>query len=123
MSELKHKIWVMGVWAILGTCALFISAGPVQAKDFKKFVVYNGKDSADNHFVASGYMPDGRCIAIDTGWADNCKESKSCVQVKYNRDCTATGAGWAGAYWLDPANNWGDVKGGFDLTGAKKLVV
>ncbi|MEK6733085.1 MAG: hypothetical protein AABY55_05600, partial [Candidatus Omnitrophota bacterium] len=27
----------------------------------------------------------------------------------------------AGMYWQSPANNWGDKKGGFDLTGATKL--
>jgi hypothetical protein len=31
------------------------------------------------------------------------------------------GAGWAGIYWQDPPNNWGNAKGGYDLTGAKKL--
>lgn len=30
--------------------------------------------------------------------------------------------GWAGIYWLTPANNWGTMKGaGFDLTQAKRL--
>ena len=29
---------------------------------------------------------------------------------------------WAGIYWLNPANNWGQKKeGGFTLTGAQKL--
>jgi beta-mannanase len=30
--------------------------------------------------------------------------------------------GWAGIYWQDPANNWGDKEGGFNLTGATKLI-
>jgi outer membrane protein OmpA-like peptidoglycan-associated protein len=30
--------------------------------------------------------------------------------------------GWAGVYWLSPANNWGSVKGaGFDFSKAKRL--
>jgi len=28
---------------------------------------------------------------------------------------------WAGVYWQFPGNHWGDRKGGYDLTGAKKL--
>ena len=28
---------------------------------------------------------------------------------------------WAGIVWQDPANDWGDQPGGFNLTGAKKL--
>ena len=31
------------------------------------------------------------------------------------------GAGWAGIYWQQPANNWGEKKGGYNLTGASKL--
>ena len=30
-------------------------------------------------------------------------------------------AQWAGVYWLNPANNWGRRKGGYNLSGAKKL--
>lgn len=43
-----------------------------------------------------------------------------CLRVIYK----ATGPkGWAGIYWQDPANNWGDVPGraGYDLRGATKL--
>ena len=34
----------------------------------------------------------------------------------------ALGAGWAGVCWQEPANNWGTLPGGYDLTGAKELV-
>ena len=30
-------------------------------------------------------------------------------------------SGWMGIFWQQPANNWGEKKGGFNLTGAKKL--
>ena len=35
--------------------------------------------------------------------------------------CSKAGAKWAGVYWQNPANNWGNRKGGFDLNGATKL--
>ena len=35
---------------------------------------------------------------------------------------TDTDTGWAGIYWQDPANNWGNKEGGFNLTGATKLI-
>jgi outer membrane protein OmpA-like peptidoglycan-associated protein len=43
-----------------------------------------------------------------------------CVRVYYKSDGPK---GWAGIYWQDPANNWGDVPGkaGYDLHGAVKL--
>lgn len=97
------------------------TAPAASPKQFQKFVVYKDKPSA-GHYVASGFMPDGNCVAINDVWLDNCNGNRSCIQLKFNRDCTATGTGWAGVYWLDPANNWGDNKGGYNLTGAQKLV-
>ena len=29
--------------------------------------------------------------------------------------------GWSGIFWQNPANNWGQMKGGYNLTGAKSL--
>jgi hypothetical protein len=86
------------------------------------FYVYKDKGFRFNHYVASGFMPDGRCVAINDAWTDNCGGSESCIQNTFDRDCSAIGVGWAGIFWLQPANNWGDEKGGFNLTGAKKLV-
>ncbi|MBN1405888.1 MAG: hypothetical protein JW946_05150, partial [Candidatus Omnitrophica bacterium] len=55
---------------------------------------------------------------------DNCVENPhsgtSCIKITYKPDASQ-GARWAGIYWQSPANNWGDKKGGFDLTGANKL--
>ena len=101
--------------------ALLLLTSFAQAGEFEKFYVYKDKGYL-NHFVASGFMPDGRCVAINDAWVDNCQDSRSCIQSKFDRDCTATSTGWAGVYWLAPANNWGDIKGGFKLTGAQKLV-
>jgi len=127
MFKMNRKIWF--VLAILGTCTLCLTSlshaddksAAAPTKPFEKFYVYKDKPSP-NHFAASGFMPDGRCVAINDVWLDNCQDSRSCIQLKFDRDCTATSTGWAGIYWLEPANNWGDVKGGYNLTGAKKLV-
>ena len=116
-------------WLFLGICLLFLTplshAADNQAsaknKQFEKFFVYKDKPSV-GHFAASGFMPDGKCVAINDVWVDNCNGNRSCIQSKFNRDCSATGIGWAGVYWLEPANNWGDEKAGFYLSGAKKLV-
>ncbi|MBI4309610.1 MAG: hypothetical protein HY591_04690 [Candidatus Omnitrophica bacterium] len=91
-----------------------------QNKGFQKFIVYQDKPSA-NHYVISGFMPNGKCAEMNDVWVDNCQEGRSCIKGVFNRDCATLGMGWAGVYWLQPANNWGDQKG-FDLTGAKRLV-
>lgn len=92
-----------------------------QAAPFEKLLVYQDKPSA-NHFVASGFMPDGKCVSVNDVWLENCHEGRSCIKAEYKRDCSTLGSGWAGLYWLNPANNWGDNKGGIDLTGAARLV-
>jgi hypothetical protein len=117
MSKLNGKIFsILGALVIVGICS-----ASAQTKPFEKFYVYKDKPSP-GHYAPSGFMPDGRCVAVNDVWVDNCGGSRSCIQAKFDRDCTATSTGWAGVYWLDPANNWGDVKGGFNLTGAHKLV-
>jgi len=128
MFKRHPKIFMcLGVLSILGVSLLFLSTpskaddNKASSKKFEKFYVYKDKPSP-SHFAASGFMPDGRCVAINDVWLDNCGGSRSCIKLNFDRDCTATGTGWAGIYWLEPANNWGDVKGGFNLTGATKLV-
>ena len=95
--------------------------GEDQPKPFKPFIVYQDKGSP-NRFVPSGYMPTGECLKMDDAWRENCRTSKSCIKAEYNIACSLKGRHWAGIYWLNPADNWGDRKGGYNLTGAKKLV-
>jgi hypothetical protein len=92
-----------------------------QPKPFKPFFVYQDKGSF-NRFVPSGYMPTGECIKMNDAWRDNCNEGKSCIKVQYDVACSLKSRHWAGVYWLNPADNWGDRKGGYNLTGAKKLI-
>lgn len=66
-------------------------------------------------------MPNGRCLSLDEAWAQDCHAGKNCVKIEYDVDCSRNDQRWAGIYWLNPANNWGQRKGGFNLTGAQKL--
>ena len=89
---------------------------------FTPFYVYKDKNSQQNHFIPSGFMPDGHCITLDDAWRDNVKAGRSCVRIMYDTACSLDRQRWAGVYWQEPANNWGSIKGGFDLSGAQKLV-
>ncbi|MBF0593446.1 MAG: hypothetical protein HQL22_00605 [Candidatus Omnitrophica bacterium] len=89
-------------------------------KPFAPFIVYQDKSSR-NHFTPSGYMPTGECLALDDGWQYDPKEGKTCVRVIYDPECSKQGRKWAGVYWQNPADNWGDRKGGYDLKGAVRL--
>jgi len=96
------------------------SQAPV-AKTFKPFYVFSTNGSSGNHFIPSGFMPDGECVKISDMWDENCKSAETCIKIDFNVECSRKGQKWAGVYWLNPANNWGSRKGGFNLTGAQKL--
>jgi hypothetical protein len=67
-------------------------------------------------YVPSGFMgsTDNLKLALDS--RDDPKQGAHCIKVTYDR-----GDAWAGVAWQSPENDWGDVDGGFDLTGAKKM--
>jgi hypothetical protein len=91
------------------------------AVGFKGFPVYTDARSPDNHYVPAGYMGDYSDVKIEGACFDSPHSGTTCIKVTYS-SMASNGARWAGVYWQSPANNWGDKKGGFDLTGAKKLV-
>jgi hypothetical protein len=98
---------------------------PTQAgteQDFQPFNVYIDKGTRDNHYVPSGFMGDVECVTFNDAWQDNCQQGSSCIKIIYDIDCSRQNRQWVGVYWLDPPNNWGDTDGGYDLTGASKLV-
>jgi hypothetical protein len=92
------------------------------SSSFQPFTVYVDKGARENHYIPSGFMPNGKCISFDDAWGENCHSGKTCIHVKYDVVCSRADQKWAGVYWLNPANNWGQKKGGFNLTGAQKLV-
>jgi len=116
----------MGKKRLLGLivfAALTFTAMALMAQDvdyFEPFNVYTDKNARGNHYAASGWMGD----YSDLAFTDACREKPysgdTCIKVIY-RPNVSQGARWAGMYWQNPPNNWGEKKGGYDLTGAKKL--
>lgn len=96
------------------------SSNAANTAEFKPFVVYKDK-GFPNRFTPSGYMPTGECLYMNDAWTEKCVEGKSCVKVIYDIECSKKGRNWAGIYWLNPADNWGERKGGYHLSGATKL--
>jgi len=84
------------------------------------FNVYTERWAKDNHYFASGWMGDHGDIEIDDGVRGNARSGKTCMKITYKAR-SSQGAGWIGVYWQNPANNWGDQMGGYDLTGYEKL--
>jgi len=86
----------------------------------KEFSVYSDKNSRDNHFIPSGWMGDTGDIKMNDQSMENPRSGSTSIQFTYSAK-KAQGQGWAGVYWQSSANNWGNKKGGFDLTGMTKL--
>jgi hypothetical protein len=98
---------------------LFVK-GPVilpQAKPASlPLVVYDEGDQPKQPFIPTGWMGNTKGLRVDISCDEMPHAGKTCLRVEY-RDKE----GWAGVVWQNPANNWGDQPGGWNLTGAKKL--
>ena len=93
---------------------------PVTLASGKRFYVYAERGYFKNHFVPSGWMGGYSDLKFNEGWKENPRSRRTCIRVDYSAE-RKQGAGWAGIYWQEPANNWGNLSGGYDLTGAKAL--
>lgn len=91
-----------------------------QRKAAFPFYVYKDKLARGNHYTASGWMGDYGAVRLNDSWSQEPYEGKTCMKWTYDGESTQ-GAGWAGVFWQNPANNWGRIKGGYDLTGASRL--
>lgn len=96
-------------------------AAPQAKKATLPFVIYVDQGAKDNHYTPSGWMGDYGDIKMNPGNTQSPHSGKTSIEFKYSAKMT-NNAGWAGVFWQNPANNWGDKPGGgFNLTGAKKL--
>ncbi|MBU2063624.1 MAG: hypothetical protein KKF93_04435 [Candidatus Omnitrophica bacterium] len=84
------------------------------------FGVYYERGDRRNHYVPSGWMGDYGDIKMNENWKEGAYEGNSCIKFTYSAEAKQ-GANWCGVFWQNPSNNWGEKKGGFDLTGATKL--
>ncbi len=103
--------------------SLGLVSGQVNAQGKKvkfPFHIYYDHLARDNHYIPSGWMGDYGAVRVKSAWKENPHTGQTCMRWTYTGEPTQ-GAGWAGVYWQNPANNWGKIKGGYDLSGAKKL--
>ncbi|MCX5708756.1 MAG: hypothetical protein NTY14_07320 [Candidatus Omnitrophica bacterium] len=84
------------------------------------FYVYADRSSVNNHFIPSGWMGDFGDIKYDGASKEDPYLGDSCIKIVYSGKAS-NGARWAGIYWQNPANNWGTVDKGFDLSKATKV--
>lgn len=100
---------------------MLVAATVYAASAPQTFYVYSDKGNRNSmSFAPSGWMGDYGDIKINDASTDNCADGKTCFKTTYTGKGTQ-GANWAGIFWQHPPNNWGTVKGGYDLSKFKKL--
>ena len=67
-------------------------------------------------WAPSGWMGSTESLTLDGGFTDNPHQGTASIRMRFEGKY-----GWVGVAWQNPPNNWGDIEGGFDLTGATEL--
>ncbi|MBN1897765.1 MAG: hypothetical protein JW827_03225 [Spirochaetes bacterium] len=84
------------------------------------FYIYSNAESKLDRGIPSGWMGDIRDIRMDNRWDKNTRSGSSALRVTYT--AAGEGDGWAGLYFQsNPNNYWISIRGGYDLTPAKKV--
>lgn len=117
---MKKLLGVIMMAALAMSSTLWAQAATTSAAETKKFSVYTDAKSPDNHYIPSGWMGDTGDLSMDDKSMADPHSGSTCIKFVYTAK-KASGQGWAGVFWQNPANNWGSKKGGFDLTGLNKL--
>lgn len=97
------------------------------------FYVYRDVDSQDNHYEPTGYMGDTGDIHMNEAYEENPHSGQTSMRVVYDargrgpNECAySPPCKWAGVYWQEPPNNWGEnvfwKDRGFDLSFYNRLV-
>ncbi|MCF7908269.1 MAG: hypothetical protein K9L86_05320 [Candidatus Omnitrophica bacterium] len=97
-----------------------MEAGTVGKAQDMPFYVYSDRGSAKNHFFPYGLMGDYGDIKYSYLSKENPYSGETCIEINYCA-CGFQYARWAGIYWQAPANNWGTVDAGYNLSKAAKL--
>jgi hypothetical protein len=80
-------------------------------------VVYSEAEDASATYIPSGWMGNAKDLKLDPASKDRPKSGATCIRVEYSGT-----KDWCAVAWQNPAQDWGDKRGGYDLTGAKRLV-
>ena len=78
------------------------------------FAVFDDKTGP---WIPSGYMGNTRALKVDEACTESPFRGSICMRIDY-----LDHIGWAGIFWQNPANDWGEKPGGVNLSKATTLV-
>jgi hypothetical protein len=76
------------------------------------FYVYGDNDNLP--YVLSAYMGDYETVDVDLGHTETVKSGETAIRISFKGKKE-----WYGLGFVDPADDWGDILGGYDISGAK----
>ncbi|MEL7145596.1 MAG: glycoside hydrolase family 2 TIM barrel-domain containing protein [Bacteroidota bacterium] len=76
------------------------------------FYIY--QDNQDLPYVASAYMGNYQTISVDLDHQSDVQSGNKAIKITFKGKNE-----WYGLGFVDPANDWGDILGGYDISGAK----
>lgn len=79
-------------------------------------LVIFGDNGNQSGYIPAGWMGNTAAIALDEKCTTHPHTGSACIKAQYK-----AADGFGGVVWQNPANNWGDLPGGKNLSGAKKL--
>jgi len=120
MNNQQKTCAAVGLTLALALPLLAAKPKPAASAAKGTFYIYADKGARVNHFAPSGWMGDYGDIKLNDGETENPADGKTCIKVSYAAK-GAQGANWAGIFWQQPPNNWGDKPGGYDLSNMKRL--
>jgi len=107
---------------VLMAATVYAEQGKKVTENGQFFYVYHDKGDRQNHYIPSGWMGDYGDLKLNDGFVRDVPKDGGRTAIEWTYSAKATnGANWAGAFWQNPANNWGSLPGGYDLTGYKRL--
>ena len=108
------KVLVISIFLVMS----FSTIG--SAGQFQKTYVYKDAGDKANKFIPSGWMGDFDDLRMFYRCFVQPKSGKNCLKIMYSAESKQK-VGWAGIYWQNAVNNWGE-EAGENLKGAKRLV-
>ena len=76
------------------------------------FYVY--QDNENLPYVLSAFMGNYKDMEVDLGNTETVKVGKTAIKISYKAKTD-----WYGVAFVDPANDWGDILGGYNISEAK----
>ena len=76
------------------------------------FYVY--KEGDNSSYLPSAFMGNYKDLSVDLKSTDDVQSGSYALRIKYTAE-----SDWYGLALVNPANDWGDLAGGYDISGAK----